>query len=624
MMALADMFAGLGRGMDPSLDDLVPGLLKRAGDTNLFIASASESALASMVLNCGEPKVLSSLLIAAAHKNPTIRLKASPWLDRAVAKSLPRLANAPRDIERVVAMAVKYLSEGAPEARHAGQRCLSRLLGRRIIDEKYLIRVLPDKTWGRVKPVLDRGPPPPDPFDLEAAVQAVVIGPQTEKGRGEATFEAPKPTAKPLSRTLSDGRNADVMQVESTSRRSAPLNPALAAKRRLGDRGVATLPPASDSPVAQPGEEATHTMSPYAIPLTSVSGRSIQQYGSSSAAVGNGPAAVNNASSPLVPSRLRPQMHARSRNDVETPDSARPYSPMAPGANAATAALAMSPYAEPPARQAQRERGDGSALPATPPTNPQGQSLGPTPQQLQAQQQQRPYSSSADDELQGVLLGLNSQDWREKVRGLGELSRMSTRYRETLASNILRIADTLVNKMNDGNAKVSLAALQAVGHIIPVIRSEAGEKLLPVLLPPLCTLSASTSRPIAESAMASTDHFLHSFDPAALMMPLANLVKTAANARIRVLILEKVAPLIPDAFARRPASVNRWMLPTALSLLDETKSDIKSAVSAVLLRVSACIGPEAIVEVAQTTPGISDIAIERLRKTLNFPPSSRR
>jgi hypothetical protein len=61
LMTFADMFQTLKRVMEPCLVSIVKTLIKRATDTNHFIAEEADKCLAIMVQNCQESKVLQIL-----------------------------------------------------------------------------------------------------------------------------------------------------------------------------------------------------------------------------------------------------------------------------------------------------------------------------------------------------------------------------------------------------------------------------------------------------------------------------------------------------------------------------------------------------------------------------------
>jgi hypothetical protein len=170
MMAVCDLCAGLGRAADAELDTMAPVLIRRATDTNAFISDAADAALAAMVSSGSEGRVVSALLAASGHKNPNIRLKAAPWLDRALSRIPPARLAGLRDLDRVIVAAAKYMGEGSPEARYAGHRILAALKRAGAVDDRALARAaVPESLQSRVRDVMAKGPPPPDTFVWPAA-----------------------------------------------------------------------------------------------------------------------------------------------------------------------------------------------------------------------------------------------------------------------------------------------------------------------------------------------------------------------------------------------------------------------------------------------------------------------
>lgn len=58
LITLKDMFFTLKRVMEPCIDQVIKILLKKAADTNNFIAEEADKCLQVLVQNCQENKVL--------------------------------------------------------------------------------------------------------------------------------------------------------------------------------------------------------------------------------------------------------------------------------------------------------------------------------------------------------------------------------------------------------------------------------------------------------------------------------------------------------------------------------------------------------------------------------------
>lgn len=62
ILTLIAMYENLSnKDMDPSVDQILPSLLKKAADTNVFIAETADKALASVCTYSSEHKVFASL-----------------------------------------------------------------------------------------------------------------------------------------------------------------------------------------------------------------------------------------------------------------------------------------------------------------------------------------------------------------------------------------------------------------------------------------------------------------------------------------------------------------------------------------------------------------------------------
>ena len=141
------------------------------------------------------------------------------------------------------------------------------------------------------------------------------------------------------------------------------------------------------------------------------------------------------------------------------------------------------------------------------------------------------------------------------------------------------------------------------------------DKCIPVLLPSLATCLVSPQRPVCEAAGALVERLLSACDPACALAPLVGLLKTSTNPRVRVLMLEKLAGLIPTLHARRPAAVARYALPVLFSLIEESKSDVKTGATDCLMRAAQVIGKEGVMAAAG---GLGEGAMAKVRKIIKY------
>ena len=186
MMAVGDIAATCGRDLDPHLDALIPVLLRRHADTSEFISDAAANALRGVCAGASGGRVVAALLNAADAGNANAKRHAAPWLRDVLLGSIgaaPSSASggnssiqvgeagstsptAPINIpaalatlsgsllERVVVASARYLSDGSAGARAAGRAVLNALLTGRVIDDRLLFRMLPEKLERSVRGAL--------------------------------------------------------------------------------------------------------------------------------------------------------------------------------------------------------------------------------------------------------------------------------------------------------------------------------------------------------------------------------------------------------------------------------------------------------------------------------------
>jgi hypothetical protein len=165
---------------------------------------------------------------------------------------------------------------------------------------------------------------------------------------------------------------------------------------------------------------------------------------------------------------------------------------------------------------------------------------------------------------------------------------------------MLPVADELSRRMGDGNSKVAVAALQGAEALLPLLKGDALERAAPLLLPGLASCLSSTVRPVAEAAGVTLDRFLHSGEPSALVQPLSACIRHGpGSAKVKGALLDRLAALIPEAHSRRPALLGRHVLPLALELVEESRPEMKGPVAALVSRLAACLGPEAVLDAAK-------------------------
>jgi len=122
-MTIAIVFENLGRQMDSHVDIILLPVIKKAADTNSFIAEEGRKALCALCHSCSEIKVFSSLQsITNIRANP-IKIKLAMAYNELIDK-LGSRAGSFRELSGLVKMIAGFLNEGAIEVRNTAKRGL--------------------------------------------------------------------------------------------------------------------------------------------------------------------------------------------------------------------------------------------------------------------------------------------------------------------------------------------------------------------------------------------------------------------------------------------------------------------------------------------------------------------
>jgi hypothetical protein len=122
-MTISIVFENFGRQMDSHVDTFLPTLIKKAADTNSFIAEEGVKALCSLCHSCSEIKVYTSLqAISSIRANP-MKIKYAMAYNELIEK-LGSRASSFRELSGLVKVIANFMNEGAIEVRNTAKRGL--------------------------------------------------------------------------------------------------------------------------------------------------------------------------------------------------------------------------------------------------------------------------------------------------------------------------------------------------------------------------------------------------------------------------------------------------------------------------------------------------------------------
>lgn len=136
--------------------------------------------------------------------------------------------------------------------------------------------------------------------------------------------------------------------------------------------------------------------------------------------------------------------------------------------------------------------------------------------------------------------------------------------------------------------QVNAKALEVLADIIPLI-PQSLEPVLGELLPSLSLSLTSKNASIRQIAGDAATLLATMAEPNHVTRLLASTVKNA-SAAVQAALLPMFAENVPAAYARNPRLLSRYVIPTAVAVLDNPK--YRDSNGAIWQSISDCLGPE--------------------------------
>eukprot|EP00752_Nemacystus_decipiens_P014589 g12992.t1 len=632
LLALADLWRGLGDTLDPELPMVCPGLVKKLADKVEFLAEAARECVDEVVATATESRALSAFLACGNHRSPVVRAKAALAILLCVRRRCYSAAvSSPcgdssqrhggdgcgsgggraggggvgaREMDRLLSALPRLLQDGNQETRHHAKAIVAVLLDTGEVDEARLQREIPP-------PILER-------------LQRELLNSSLPTGPG---FTAPN-VSTPSSSCSSYGSRRRRSSGGAINRRLGATGPAFSSN------GLVSSPGGSNSSAAsgrsrglrrrRPGEAGggsggsgggadTWAMTggdywrgvgggndPECDCRVSSGGRG-DGYDDGGASGELGPGLL---SSP--PHRAPPPM-TRSRRWADEES----------GADTCT----DTDVRYPPERQPEAERTDacqqhpsqwkGRGLPAAaraatkPP--PRRNSSGNGGGGGSVKRRPNKVSHCREAELlPEVFARLDSGDWRERLKGLEEATTLLEEHGAGLhaAGKSARLLDRMAELLSDGNLKVNLLALEGVVRLGSSMGSRL-ESVVNTLVPAVCKNLASSNQQRIALAEEALDALCEAIDPCLIAQPVSSLAQYG-NARLKVPMLALLRDITPDVGEAKPILLTKYVRPAALSLVRDNHPNVRDAGLTLLREVEIALQPSPSRDGGAPMSGIED------------------
>ncbi|OWZ24070.1 hypothetical protein PHMEG_000962 [Phytophthora megakarya] len=201
------------------------------------------------------------------------------------------------------------------------------------------------------------------------------------------------------------------------------------------------------------------------------------------------------------------------------------------------------------------------------------------------------------DKLLRLETKLDSRNWKDRFDALNETTDFICSCASALVSSghMLSLFDLLIKRLDDGNAKVNVLALECMDKIVPAIGSGM-EQMLPSFVPAIAkNLANARTSSLAQSVVQQLCTYA---DNRALCQQFA-IQARSANSRVIPMLLDTLTQLTMESYDDKSNYVlTRHVLPLALDLLKEAKNSVKEANLRLLRQLRITLGSTAISNVA--------------------------
>ncbi|KAG3241641.1 hypothetical protein PI124_g13491 [Phytophthora idaei] len=206
-------------------------------------------------------------------------------------------------------------------------------------------------------------------------------------------------------------------------------------------------------------------------------------------------------------------------------------------------------------------------------------------------------SKMNSDELHRLESRLDSSNWKDRFDALKETTDFICGCASALVESgqMLNLFDLLIKRLDDGNAKVNVLALECMERIVPAIGSGM-EQVLPNFVPAITkNLANARTSSLAQSVVQKL--CTHA-DNRSLCQQFA-IQARSANSRVIPALLDTLTQLTAQSLDDKSNYVlTRHVLPLALYLLKEAKSGVKEANSRLLRQLRRTLGSTAVLSAA--------------------------
>lgn len=193
------------------------------------------------------------------------------------------------------------------------------------------------------------------------------------------------------------------------------------------------------------------------------------------------------------------------------------------------------------------------------------------------------------ENLKSIFSQMSSKsEWRTRVAAIEGLDSMCASKPGTTRRNMVKIVDQLSQRLEDGNSKVNMAALRAVGSLAPHLK-HADSQIRMGLFSHLAAHVASANAAVRKVARMTFESLAEALDSSQMVAPLAHTIQFG-KVSIRPLMVQKLLPLVSTSSG---SLIRKHVVPTAVALLKgKGSADVRDANRRLISALHKAMGDE--------------------------------
>ncbi|KAF1328322.1 hypothetical protein FI667_g7007, partial [Globisporangium splendens] len=192
--------------------------------------------------------------------------------------------------------------------------------------------------------------------------------------------------------------------------------------------------------------------------------------------------------------------------------------------------------------------------------------------------------------LEALQKKLESSNWKDRYDALTDTTSFVCTHAKALSESgkIIGLFDGVTKRMEDGNSKVNVYVLECLEKMIPALGN--GMELVLSSFAPALAKNLATNSPKLTTLAHSVIQVLCTHVEAKLLCQHFAVLARHANSRVKPLLIDILDQLASQNDDKNQFALNRYVLPLALELVKEAKSDVKDANVRLLRALYANLG----------------------------------